>query len=124
MAAAGRTPSIVQADVAGAEGLPAGSIAVTVKTCPPAASGPKPEGLVHAAAGDASSLQEKVEPASFEEKLKVAPVWLVRGGGPEAIDATGGVVSIVQANEAGAETLPAGSLAVTVSVWLPAAIAP
>ena len=34
---------------------------------------------------------------------------------------TGGVRSIVQAKEAGPDALPAGSVAVTVKVWLPEA---
>ena len=49
---------------------------------------------------------------------------LVSAGGAEVIEVTGDAVSIVQVNEAGAETLPAGSVAVTVKRWLPAASAP
>jgi hypothetical protein len=61
-------------------------------------------------------LQEKAEPVLLEDKLNVAPVWLVREAGPDTIDATGGVVSMVQLDEAGCETFPAGSFAVTANV--------
>src|SRR5438128_6181155 len=78
-------------------------------------------GLVHVAAAAASSLQEKVEPGLFEEKVNVALVWFVGDAGPDETVATGGVRSMVHVNDAGAETLPAGSVAVTAKVWLPAA---
>jgi hypothetical protein len=57
--------------------------------------------------------------------VKVAVVRSVGFVGVGAvIDATGAVRSIVQVNEAGAEALPAMSVAVTVKVWLPAASGP
>ena len=46
---------------------------------------------------------------------------MVGFGGEAVMVATGGVRSIVQAKEAGADALPAWSVAVTEKVWLPAA---
>ena len=62
----------------------------------------------------------KVEPVLLEENAKVALVWLVGLAGCELIVTVGAVVSIVQVEEA-EPVLPAGSVAVTVNVWLPAA---
>ena len=81
-------------------------------------------GLVHGAAAAPSSEQENVEPALVEEKPNDALLWLVTAAGAEMIVATGAVVSMAQVNDAGAETLPAGSVAVTAKVWLPAASGP
>jgi len=58
----------------------------------------------------------KLELIFVEEKLKVALISFVTAAGLEEIDTAGRVVSIVQLNGAGAETLPAGSVAVTVKV--------
>ena len=54
-----------------------------------------------------------------EAKANVALVWLVSAGGPERMAAAGGMPSIVQAKNAGEETLPARSAALTAKVWLP-----
>ena len=78
---------------------------------------------MHVAAAPASSLQRKVEPAWFEVKEKLAVVRVVGFGGAAVMVAVGGVRSIVQAKEAGADALPAVSVAVTEKVWLPAASA-
>jgi hypothetical protein len=57
-------------------------------------------------------------------KVTDASVALVCGGGAEVIVVRGGVVSIVKARVAGvASRLPAGSVARTLTVWLPAASA-
>jgi len=67
-----------------------------------------------------SRLQLNVEPALLDVKEKLAVVWLVGFAGEAVMVATGVVRSIVQLEEAGVDTLPAGSVAVTVKVWLPA----
>ena len=77
--------------------------------------------LEQGAGSRASSLHEKVAEASFDDNANVALVSFVKGAGPAPIDAMGGVVSMVQVNDAGAETFPAASLAVSVSVWVPSA---
>ena len=117
----GATVSIVQPDDAGEETFPAGSVAVTAKVWRPSASGPYVAGLVHGAVAAPSSEQENVEAASVEEKPNDAPVWLVTAAGADVIDTTGAVMSIVQVNDAGAERLPAGPVAVTVKEWFPEA---
>ena len=78
-------------------------------------------GLVHEAAAPESSVQLNVEPASLELKENVAVVWFDRAGGAAVMLTTGGVRSIVQVNEAGLDTFPVGSVAVTEKAWLPAA---
>ena len=75
---------------------------------------------MHAPEAPASSLQLKVEPAWLDMKEKLAVVWFVGLAGEAVIVATGGVRSTVQAKEAGTETFPAASVAVTVKTWLPA----
>jgi hypothetical protein len=65
-----------------------------------------------------------VEPNSVELKEKLAEVALTVPEGPDEIEVSGGEVSVawtVQVYEAGAiSTLPAGSVARTPKVWLPA----
>src|SRR5437660_11938681 len=70
-----------------------------------------------------SSLHWKVEPVLELEKLKLAVVWLVGFAGCELIVTVGAVVSIVHVALA-LPVLPAGSVAVTVKVWEPAARPP
>jgi hypothetical protein len=75
-----------------------------------------------------SSEHSKLEPASFEEKLKLALVLDVSGAGPEVIVVSGAVVSdgpggsTVHAKIAGSEsTFPAWSVARTRKVCAPSA---
>jgi len=119
MVACGGVVSIVHANDDGAETFPAGSVAAAVKRWLPSTSAPYLAGLAHGAGSRASSLQEKIEPASLEEKLNVAVVSLVRADGPDASDTAGAVVSTIHVNDAGPETFRAASVAVTVNVWLP-----
>ena len=117
----GATRSIVHAKVAGLDTLPDGPVAVTVKVWLPPARAEYACGLVHAAGAAESRAQVKVEPAWLEVKEKLAVDWLVRVAGEEVMVTTGAARSIVQASEAGLDVLPAGSVAVTEKVWLPAA---
>ncbi len=74
--------------------------------------------------GAPSSLHSKVLPALVAVKPKLALVLLVVSGGLAVIVVSGAVVSMVQVKLAGvASTLPAGSMARTWKVWLPAASA-
>ena len=75
---------------------------------------------MHPAAVAESSAQLNVEPALLELKDNVAVVWFVRAGGAAVMVRTGAVRSIVQVKEAGLDTLPVGSVAVTEKEWLPA----
>jgi len=68
----------------------------------------------------ASSLQVKVEPVFVLEKLKLALVEFVGFAGLALNVTTGAVVSIVHA-AVRFPVLPAGSVAVTLKVWAPAA---
>ena len=74
---------------------------------------------MHAAAAPESSLQLNVDPALLEVKEKLASVCVVGFAGEAVSVATGGVRSIVQAEEAGSDSTPALA-AVTAKVWLPA----
>ncbi len=65
-----------------------------------------------------SSLQLKVLPASLEENLNVAEAVLDRALGVDSRVTTGGTESTVQVSRA-VPTLPARSVALMVSVWLP-----
>ena len=67
-----------------------------------------------------SSLQLNVEPVLELVNEKLAEVELVGLAGCDEMVTTGAVVSIVQV-ELALPVLPAGSVAVTVKVWLPAA---
>ena len=120
MVATNAVTLIVQVKETGLDVLPAGSVAVTEKVWLPAARPEYACGLVHAAAAAESSAQLKVEPAWLEVKEKLAVDWLVRVAGEEVMVTTGAARSIVQASEAGLDVLPAGSVAATVNVWLPA----
>jgi hypothetical protein len=100
--------------------LPAGSVAVTVKVWLPAATVLLKLPLLQAVAAALSSLQSKVEPDLLEVKAKLAVVLLVGFAGLVVSVTVGGVVSTVQVWVA-VPVLPAGSVAVTVKVWLPAA---
>ena len=75
---------------------------------------------MHAEAAPASSWHWKVEPVFELENEKLAEVELVGFAGDEEIVTVGAVVSIVHAEVAKA-VLPAGSVAVTLKVWEPAA---
>ena len=67
-----------------------------------------------------SRVQLNVEPASLEEKVKLAEVWFVRLAGPEVIVVCGGTVSTTHDQLGGvASTLPAGSVARTVNECVP-----
>jgi hypothetical protein len=52
-------------------------------------------------------------------KVKLAEVWFVRLAGPVVIVTVGGVESRVQFQVAGADVLPAASVAVTTKVCAP-----
>jgi hypothetical protein len=81
-------------------------------------------GLVQAANPAPSSWHSNVLPASVEVKLKLAEVAFVGLAGVAVMDVSGAAVSIVQVKLAGvASVLPAGSVARTWKVWLPAASA-
>ena len=57
---------------------------------------------------------------SVEEKVKVALAEAIVPEGPESIEVSGGIVSTLQAWEAGeASALPAASVAATSKVWGP-----
>ena len=69
-------------------------------------------------------MHRNVAPASSVNE-KLADVWFVGFAGFAVIvGAAGGVRSIVQLNVVAAPTLPAGSFASTLNVWLPAASGP
>ena len=90
----GAVVSIVHVEEADAV-FPAGSVAVTVKVCAPAASDVYDAGEVHAAAAAASSLQLNVEPVFELLKPKLALIELVGFAGAAVIVTTGAVVSSV-----------------------------
>jgi hypothetical protein len=90
----GAVVSIVQVEEA-LPVLPAGSVAVTVKVCEPAARALYESGEVHVVAVPESSLHWKVEPVFELENANVALVALVGFAGEEEIVTVGGVVSIV-----------------------------
>jgi hypothetical protein len=77
---------------------------------------------VQAAKAAPSRLQANVEPASVDVKLKLGAVELLGLLGLAVIVVSGAVKSIVHVKLAGVgSTLPAGSVARTWKVWLPAA---
>ena len=76
-------------------------------------------GLLQLDQDDESRLHSNVEPDSLLLNVAVAVVWLVGLDGPESIEASGGVVSIVQFQYAGLPVLPAWSVALTEKLWLP-----
>ena len=68
-----------------------------------------------------SRLHWNVDPASLEVKLKDAFVLLAGFGGPEVTVVSGAARSTTQERLAAlASTFPAGSMARTWNVWLPA----
>jgi hypothetical protein len=66
-------------------------------------------------------LHPNVDPALLEVKEKLAVACVLGFAGEAVMAATGGVRSIVQEKEAGADPAPAGLIAVTEKVWPPAA---
>src|SRR2546426_8186346 len=117
--------STVQVYVAGVGSvLPAGSVARTWKVWLPELSAMYVFGLVHEAKGEPSRVHSNVLPASVEVNVN-SPTWLLdSAGGFVVIVVSGAVVSMVQVKLAGVgSTLPAGSIARTWKVWLPAASA-
>ena len=79
-------------------------------------------GVVQALKPPPSSWHWNVEPASLELKPKLALVAFVGLAGPDVIDVSGAVVSIVHVKLAGvASVFPAGSVARTWNVCEPAA---
>ena len=92
----GAVASTIQVRVAGeASGLPAPSIACTVKVCWPSGTSVRVRGLVQAANAALSSLHWNVDPSSEEVKLKEGSLSLVvePGAGPAVIVVSGAVVS-------------------------------
>ena len=75
--------------------LAAGSVARTAKVWLPSGSEARVFGDEQAANEPPSTLHSNVEPASFEEKLKVGVGLLVGPEGPESIVVSGGVVSVL-----------------------------
>ena len=76
---------------------------------------------MQAAKAAPSSLHSKLEPASVEVKLKLGPVTFDGLGGPEVIVVSGAPRSIVHVWLAAVRSVfPAGSIARTWNVWLPA----
>ncbi len=122
MLVTGAVRSIVQVSLAGvASVLPAGSVARTSKVWLPAPSAGEVKGLVQVVQEPPSMRHSKVEPGSLELKVKVGVVSLDGWAGVESRLVTGAVRSIVQVSLAGvASVLPAGSVARTSKVWLPA----
>jgi hypothetical protein len=123
----GGTVSIVQVRLAGdGSALPEESVALTEKVWTPS---PKPaycRGDPHATTAPPSSAQLKVEPASVDEKAKVATVAFVLPVGPVSMVVSGGVVSagaeIVHVwTAADGSALPAASVARTANSWEPSA---
>ncbi len=117
----GAVVSTVQVRAAGVgSGLPAASLAVTVRVCEPSLRAVYGWGDRHGVAAAPSSLHWNVEPASLDENVNVALALLTRVEGPLSIDVLGAVVSTVQLRVAGVGSgLPAASVAVTLKVWAP-----
>ena len=117
----GAVSSIVHVYVAGVGSVfPTASVARTWKVCEPAARLLKLRGLVQAANAAPSSEHWKVEPASFDVKLKHEVLVFVGFGGVAVMVVSGAVRSIVQVRLTGvASVFPAGSVALTSNVWLP-----
>ena len=86
--------STVQLRVAGvASTLWAASMERTENWCEPMPRTEYAFGVAQATQLAASSLHSKLEPASLEEKAKLAAVDVVLAGGPLSIEVCGGVVS-------------------------------
>ena len=116
----GAVVSIVQAYVL-LPVFPAVSVAVTLQVWPPAARPVTAAvGLVQLAGVPESSWQTNVELGLLDANANEALVELVGFPGVLLKVTTGAVVSIVHVDDA-VPMLPAGSVAVTVNVWLPAA---
>ena len=112
----GATVSMVQVQpTATGSTLPSSSVARTDKRWLPTARPESLSGLLHASPAVVSSWHRYAEPGLLEENVNVAVVWFVTGGGPETMDAPGGAVSTFQDDEAGADTLPAESVAIAVN---------
>ncbi len=119
----GAVRSIVQVSLAGvASVFPAASVARTSKVWLPAPSaGEAVKGLMQAVQEPPSIRHSKVEPGSLELNVNVGVVSFDGCAGVESMLVTGAVRSIVQVSLAGvASVLPAGSVARTSKVWLPA----
>ena len=119
----GGTLSMTQGWLAGVGSVfPAGSVARTSSAWAPTESPEYVAGLVQDVKVPPSRLHWNVDPASLEVKVKAAPVLLLGLGGPEVTVVSGGVRSITHERLAAvASTFPAGSMARTCNVWLPAA---
>ena len=80
--------------------MPAASVAPTSKLWEPSLKASS-LGLVHGAAGAASTLHRKLEPGSLAEKAKLGVRSRIEPLGPESIVVSGGVVSTVKLRVAG-----------------------
>jgi hypothetical protein len=96
--AAGGVTSTVQVRTAGVGSvLPAGSVALTSKVCPPSARALYVTPLVQDTKTPVSSLHSKLLPASLAVNVNVALVSLVAPKGPVAIAVSGAATSTTQA---------------------------
>ena len=133
--AAGALGKIARVRVTAGDTLPAGSVAVTEIRFDPAASAVTGVALqVPFAAtvvvstvppGSATLMRSPAVPVPF--RVGVASLVMLSPGAPESEDgaratvgASGAVVSIVNVSDVEGDTLPAGSVAVTVKVFTPA----
>src|SRR5436305_2280081 len=104
--------------------FPAPSVARTSTVWLPSSSAAVVYGLVHDVQLPPSTRHWNVEPGSEEWNVKAGVALPSSAGGAESIVVSGAVRSIVHVKEAGvASVLPAGSVARTSKVWLPAASA-
>ena len=96
--------------------MPARSIARTLNRCAPLARLEYAFGEGHPANAAESSLQRKREPASDDEKVKLAFRCAIVPEGPEVIVVSGRVVSTVKVRLAGVgSVLPVWSVALTLN---------
>ena len=117
----GLSVSTDQVKLAGFDVPALGSTASTSKVCEPSGKAEYDCGLGHEANAAPSNEHWNVADESESVKLNDADVWFVGLPGPDVIiGAGGGGTPTRQANVA-EPTLPAGSVPVTVNVWLPSA---
>src|SRR5262249_30956477 len=90
------TVKVLDAGVAST--LPAGSLARTVKVCEPSASAPSVSGEEQLTNAPPSTWHSKLAVPSGDENVNVGVLSVVGAGssGPEVIDVSGGVVSMLQ----------------------------
>ena len=100
--------------------LPAASVARICRRRTPSVRPAKAWGDVHGANAP-SSTRQAVSAASLTVKPRVALVVVMEPTGPEVIVTTGATVSTRHCAEAGSDTLPTWSVALTSRTWVPSA---